>query len=229
MRQVMQDTYDLDDATIDRIVFVYKVKIGRQGNEKMVSIDEGSEMLLERIVRRDNDPAIPGTELILDDLEIKVRHRRGDMIETDCNCDSAYMLTAMHRVGKAIRSSYSWVPRSERCYLVMDNAGGHGTNEAIDEYVAMLRNEYNVETIFQIPRSPYTNVLDLGAWCALQSRVEKQHFGKRCEVNALSHTVMDTWNNGHLDEMITKVFLRLKKVLVLIVEANGKNDLVEQK
>ena len=29
--------------------------------------------------------------------------------------------------------------------------------------------------------------------------------------------------------MITKVFLRLKKVLGLIVEANGKNDLVKQK
>ena len=87
---------------IDRIIFVYKAKIGRQGNEKMVSIDEGSDTLLDRIVRRDNNPAIAGIELTLDDLKVKVRYRRGSMIETDCNCDSAYMLTAMHCVCGAI-------------------------------------------------------------------------------------------------------------------------------
>ena len=48
-------------------------------------------------------------------------------------------------------------------------------------------------------------------------------------MNALSNTVMDTWNNGHLEEMITKVLLCLKRVLLLIIEANGKNDLVEKK
>ena len=135
----------------------------------------------------------------------------------------------MDRVGQAIRSSYHWIPRSVKCYLVMDNAGGHGKNQAIDEYVKMLNDKFNIETIFQVPRSPYTNVLDLGAWCALQSRVENQHFGKRCEVQFLSNTVMQTWNNGHLDFMIEKVFKRLQKVLVLIVEAKGKNDLVETK
>ena len=111
----------------------------------------------------------------------------------------------------------------------MDNAGGHGTVEAIDEYVKELKQKWNIEVIQQIPRSPYTNALDLGVWCPLQSRVEKQHFGKRCEVQALANTVMQMWNEGHLDEMITKVYKRLKKVLVLIAEARGKNDLVETK
>lgn len=56
----------------------------------------------------------------------------------------------------------------------MDNAGGYGSNNAIDEYVNMLSKKYNIETIFQVPRSPYTNVLDLRVWYALQSRVEKK-------------------------------------------------------
>ena len=92
----------------------------------------------------------------------------------------------------------------------------------------MLNNEYSIETIFQVFRSPYVNVIDLGAWCVLQSCMEKQHFGKQCTVNALLHTVADTWNNRHLDEMITKVFICLKKSLALIVKAKGKNDLVEK-
>ena len=93
----------------------------------------------------------------------------------------------------------------------------------------LLNEKWNVETIFQVPRSPYTNALDLGVWCALQSRVESKHYGKRCEVQALCNTVMQTWNHGHLDTMIAKVCKRIEKVLVLIVEGKGKNDLVETK
>ena len=37
------------------------------------------------------------------------------------------------------------------------------------------------------------------------------------------------WNEGYLDEIITKVYKRLKKVLVLIAEAKGKNNIVEMK
>ena len=160
---------------------------------------------------------------------MKVRHQRGDTVEVDCSCDSAYMLTAMDRVGASIRDAYHWIPRSKKCYLLMDNAGGHGTKETIDEYVRLLNEKWNVETIFQVPRSPYTNALDLGVWCSLQSRVESQHYGKRCEVQALCNTVMDTWNHGHLDTMIAKVCKRIEKVLVLIIEGKGKNDLVETK
>ena len=93
----------------------------------------------------------------------------------------------------------------------------------------MLDEKFNIETIFQVPRSPYTNALDLGVWCALQSRVETEHYGKRCEVQALSNTVMETWNQGHLDDMIEKVCKRIQKVLVLIVEGKGKNDLFKTK
>ena len=55
----------------------------------------------------------------------------------------------------------------------MDNAGGHGTDDAISEYTARLRDVYNITIIHQVPRSPFTNVLDLGVWCSLQARVEK--------------------------------------------------------
>ena len=153
----------------------------------------------------------------------------GDEIEEDASCDSAFMIPAMDRVGAAIRKSYYWVPITEKCYLVMDNAGGHGTTEAKDNYVKMLLEKYNILVIFQIPRSPYTNVLDLGVWMALQAAVEREHYLKRCNATALVNSVMKTWVDGHLDHAITKVFLRLKPVLCNILEANGANDLVESK
>ena len=65
---------------------------------------------------------------------LKVRFQDGDIIEKDCSCDSSYMLSAMIRVGKAIREKFHWVPMHEKVYLFIDGAGGHGTNEAINEY-----------------------------------------------------------------------------------------------
>ena len=89
--------------------------------------------------------------------------------------------------------------------------------------------EYNILIIWQTPRSPYTNVLDLGVWCSLQAKVEREHYMKRCEVEALVTSVKNTWNNGYLDDIITNVFNRIQNVLSLIIEANGGNDLVETK
>ena len=40
---------------------------------------------------------------------------------------------------------------------------------------------------------------------------------------------METWANEELNEQIQNVFKRLQKVLVLILEADGGNDLVETK
>ena len=72
-------------------------------------------------------------------------------------------------------------------------------------------------------------MLDLGVWMSLQAAVERQHYLKRCNADALVNSVMATWRNGNLDHSITKVFQRLKPVLCNILEANGGNDFVEMK
>ena len=105
-----------------------------------------------------------------------MRKEIGDEVEVDCSCDSEYMLHAIDQVGKAIQNAYHWIAMETKCYLVMDNAGGHGTNDAIQQYTNNLRKNYNIAIIWQVPRSPYTNVLDLGIWMSLQARVEREHF-----------------------------------------------------
>lgn len=84
------------------------------------TVDEMREAMQEQYGL--DDAVVDRLEFVLTDCQAKVRHQKGDMIETDCNCDSAYMLSAMDRVGQAIRDSYHWIPRSDPCYLVMDNA-----------------------------------------------------------------------------------------------------------
>ena len=42
----------------------------------------------------------------------------------------------------------------------------------------LLVSEFKVNVIDQIPNSPETNMLDLGAWMSIQAQVQKEHFRK---------------------------------------------------
>jgi len=57
-----------------------------------------------------------------------------------------------------------WVSKDIPIYLIMDNAGGHGTVKAIGQYARILKEKYNIIVKHQIPHSPETNLPDLGTW-----------------------------------------------------------------
>ena len=86
--------------------------------------------------RHHEDSNIPPIDVIHGDILIKVRVEKGEIVEVDCLCDSEYMLAVMDRVGKAIQLSFHWIPKEELCFLNMDNAGGHGTKEIVEEYTS---------------------------------------------------------------------------------------------
>ena len=48
----------------------------------------------------------------------------------------------------------------QKCYLVIDNAGGHGDDITKDWFERKLRNKYKIIIDWQVPRSPETNMLD---------------------------------------------------------------------
>ena len=231
LADLIGEVYDLDRAIVQRLEFSFVTYVGNKGNTKIVVLDK--HQAIRGIVRHDRSPAVLPAQLGIDDVKLRVRMEVGDKIERDCSCDSKYMLSAMDRVGAAVRKSFSWIPPEENCYIVMDNAGGHGTDDAIVEYTNMLKEKYKIKIIHQVPRSPYTNLLDLGVWMSLQSQVEKEHYMKRTDVDALVNTVKQTWTSQEtatsLNSVIGKVWGRLRNVLVLIVEGKGGNDLVETK
>lgn len=225
------EVYDLDDAVVDRLEFSYSTFIGERGNKKSIVFNDYQP--IRGLQRVDRDPTVPARPIAIEDVSLRVRLKIGDTIEKDVSCDSEYMLSAMDRVGQAIRNAYSWIGMNCACYIVMDNAGGHGTSSTITEYTQLLLDKYNVILIHQVPRSPYTNLLDLGVWCSLQALVEKEHYMKRTDVYALVNTVVRSWtvrgNIVGLDGVIGRVWKRLRNVMVLIVEGKGANDLVEKK
>ena len=180
--------------------------IGKKGKAKYIPIDNDDELLDD-------------TSFKLSEISLKVRNQEHDTVEKDCSCDLEYMLSAMNRVGESIRQIFHWVPIDELAYLFIDGVGGRGTKEAIIEYKNNLQEKFNSQLVFQVSRTPYSNVLDLEVWCGLHAAVEKTYFIRRCEVNVLVRPVYETWEKGKLNELITKVFNRLKNVLILIVES----------
>jgi hypothetical protein len=134
----------------------------------------------------------------------------------------------MPLISAAIRQQMPFVPQDETIYQVMDNAGGHGTEEAIGEYTMWLRDDYNVEIILQTAQSPEVNSLDIGLWMSIQSWVEKQQFHKTTIADALAASVKEAWQTLPLS-MLTKVFNQIPIVLQIIVEDQGRNGGVEMR
>ena len=70
-------------------------------------------------------------------------------------------------------------------------------------------------------------MLDLGVWCMLQSYVEYIHMGRSMKPDTLAVSVEESFRDFDGYEKLGEVAKRWKKVLELIVEGKGTNDLVE--
>jgi hypothetical protein len=103
----------------------------------------------------------------------------------------------------------------------MDNAGGHRTDKATDEYVNLLKVEFNIIVLWQVPNSPETNMLDLGAWMTIQNVVEKLHRQRPMNNDALTDSVFEAFDtfDGHTN--LAAIARQWETVLDLIEEDKG--------
>ena len=163
-----------------------------------------------------------GRALDLNDLSLSVLYTTSDTRSVDVNCESEFMMSTMRPIGVAIRQAFHWVPQEEEIDLIMDNAGGHGRKDIIDEYKELLKTEFNVRILHQEPRSPATNLLDLGAWVSLQSVVEKKHRGQVTDAEALARTIERVWETFD-SSIFEKIYGRWLRVLYIIIADLGDN------
>ena len=109
----------------------------------------------------------------------------------------------------------------------MDNAGGHGTNEAKEEYTNILKEEFNIELEWQITNSPELSMLNLGAWMAVQLEIEEIHKNSTMQHDILVGSINVAFENID-DRILTNIHNRWIKVLNIIVVEGGENDYVEK-
>jgi hypothetical protein len=164
--------------------------------------------------------------LTLKDLTLQVRVPRYTWVERDTTCDSTFMLDTVEEVGQSIRDKMHWVSTETPIILFMDNAGGHGSNNAKQEYERIIFENFNILVEWQVPNSPDTNLLDLGMWSTHQSLVERMHRLKRMDADALSRTVFEAFDLIDPGK-IEHIYSKWEYVLDLIVKGEGTNDLVK--
>jgi hypothetical protein len=206
---------------------IFLIIIIKKAIKKTVKIDDCDEkILLKKKIRATPNGKL--RKLTFEDITLQVCVPKGTEVERDTSCDSTFMTKAINEIGKSIRNAYHFIPKTETIYLFMDNAGGHGKNDVKDDYVSKLENEFNIEVVWQVARSPETNMLDLGAWMSIQSYVEYLHRMKTMKADALSKSVEKAFKNFDGAKKLKKIADRWKLVLDLIIAGNGTNELVEK-
>ena len=136
--EAVSEHYDLDEFVSERLEIVYNTYT--RGGNKKIQVLTAAQRIGELGFRTNEDGE--QHQIMLDDLELFVGIQRGDMLDEDCTCDSKFMLQTIPEVGEALRNSFHWVPPNERIFLFMDNAGGHGTDDAKARYLGTIRVRY---------------------------------------------------------------------------------------
>ena len=111
-------------------------------------------------------------------------------------------------------------------FLIIDNTGAHGTSDKKDEYELILLEEFNIIVDWQVSNLPETNMLDLGAWMAIQHKVEQIHKTLVMQNDVLARSVLEGFKTLDL-VVLTNVHKRWLKVINLILEGNGDNNMME--
>jgi hypothetical protein len=123
-----------------------------------------------------------------------------------------------------IRRRCKW---AKRVIVQLDSAGGHRVSESIEYLndVGMKKNP-PISFITQPTRSPDTNVLDLGIWRSMSSRMTSVKYDRYSAYSMdqrIINAVEDMWRE-YDPNVLHNIFVTLKMVLYEIQSHNGGNS-----
>jgi hypothetical protein len=134
------DAYDISEEMKEQLCLRYDSFVN--GTKRINTLGNDDEILHNKNITEENGTVRP---LTINDLQLYQRLQAGSTVNEDISCDSDYMLEVMPQIGAALCERMPWVPRHERIYLVMDNAGGHGMEVAIERYKRDLLEQFKIE------------------------------------------------------------------------------------
>jgi transposase len=152
-------------------------------------------------------------------------HERGEVYWVNVNMDGDFFVDMVKTLLiPAILEKCSF---ASKIVVQVDSAGGHRILSSLGLLNEAGRNcMIPIEFKTQPCRSPDTNVLDLGTWKSMQSRVVEVKYDKSAEEDMnqrIINAVQDMWAT-YPSEKLTDIFHTLKAVLTAIKSANGGNS-----
>jgi hypothetical protein len=150
--------------------------------------------------------------LTMEDIDLSCSLCQGIIVECEVICNSAFMLENLPLNVAELCQNLHWVHPEESIYLVIDNAGGHGAQEVIEECTWVLLEKFNIVIIWQSARSPEENALDFGIWMSVQSHAERRSCDRCRDPDSLAISVEEAWNNLPIEE-VQQLFNRIYAIV----------------
>jgi hypothetical protein len=100
--------------------------------------DTNPYLLANRFVKQQDGS---DRKLTIKDLEVHVCIVHDTLLEEDITCDSSFMLDTMYEIGITVCAAFHLVSQDDPIILIMDNAGGHGSDDTKKEFVSELKND----------------------------------------------------------------------------------------
>lgn len=153
-------------------------------------------------------------------------HEKGEVYLKPVTMDGDFFHNMVHhKLLPAINEVITW--KGARALVQLDSAGGHSVRINLDKLNALgAKNKVKTRFETQPTRSPDNNVLDLGLWNSMQSRMATVKYDKRA-TESMHHRIIDAvfemWTSFPA-ETITKVFKTLSLVHQCIIDSDGGNS-----
>lgn len=152
-------------------------------------------------------------------------HDKGDVYYVNINMDGDVFMTMMEEeVIPAIIEKCSW---AKKVIVQMDSAGGHRIGESLD-YLNKIgkKSQPPIQFRTQPTRSPDTNVLDLGIWNSMKSRVPDVKYDRKATesmTQRIINAVDEMWEE-YDPSKLNNIFITLTAVLEEIKKNDGGNS-----
>lgn len=152
-------------------------------------------------------------------------HEKDEVYWVNINMDGDVFIAMMkEKVIPAIIEKCSW---AKKIIVQLDSAGGHRIAESMEVLTKIGRkSKPRIEFQTQPTRSPDTNVLDLGIWNSMKSRVAEVRYDRTAEASMnqrIIDSVTDMWAN-YDPSKLNNIFITLTDVLKEIKEHDGGNS-----
>lgn len=152
-------------------------------------------------------------------------HDRGETYWVNVNMDGdVFMRMMTNNVIPAIQEKCKW---AKKAIVQIDSAGGHRIGETLEK-LNKIGKKTKPPIVFrtQPTRSPDTNVLDLGIWNSMRSRVSEVRYQRTADATMnqrIIDAVMEMWAD-YDPSKLNNIFITLTAVLKEIKDHDGGNS-----
>jgi hypothetical protein len=123
LSKLIVEYFELGDGVTENLCFHCATHIGEERRRVYEMLSDNDSIEGKTFINEEGHRQ----QLTINFVELSCLQPQGAVEERKVNCDSAIMLASLPPIAAEIHEKMPWIPMEQPIYLVMENAGGHGT------------------------------------------------------------------------------------------------------